>query len=165
MGTLNPLASVSDVALEFNATGGGPYTIFSVAGVTSGQIYDKITEANATLQGWVSIGTTPTPSDPAMAEAQKRFEVAYASARLAADLMGGVITDGFNYTLEGTSINRFGAQFQTYNAFIKNHLDVAKYYITMLHQWFIVYGPSFPQGINEYGNPVGYSAVNTSRWG
>ena len=61
--------------------------------------------------------------------------------------------------------NNFGAQFQTYNAFIKNHMDVAKYYITMLHQWFIVYVPTNPQGSNKYGNPVGYATVSQSRWG
>ena len=165
MGALNPQAVVNDVVLEFRGDGSGPWTLFNVAGVTSGQIYDKITEANATLQGWVSLGSTPTPSDAALVEAQKRFEVNYAAARLAQDLMGITTTDGFNYTIEGTSINRFGAQFQVYEAFIKNHLEVAKYYIQMLHQWFIIYNPEIAQGVNEQGNPVGYWRTASPRWG
>ena len=164
MGNLSPQAVVGDVVNEFRADGTGPWTFFSVAGVTSGQVNDKILEANATLQGWVSIGSV-SGSDAAINTAQKAFEVNYASAKLAADLMGAVVTDGFNYTIEGTSINRFGAQFQTYNAFIKNHMEASKWYISMLHQWFIVFNPTNYQGSNEYGNPVTYARVTGARYG
>lgn len=162
---LNVLATVSDVVSECNGAGTGPYSLFNIGGVTSGQIYDKLTEANATLQGWVSIGGPPTSADNATTEMQKRFEVTYASARLASDLLGGTITDGFNFTIEGTNIQRFGAQFQTYTKFIKDHLDIANFYIKMLHQWFIVYNSSFPEGSNEMGAPVGYWRTGNPRWG
>ena len=156
-------ALVSDVVSECNATGTGPWTFFNVAGVTSGAVYDKITEANMFLQSMVGIGGT-TPPNAFAIEQVKRFEVVYGSARLAADLVGVVITDGFNYNLGGLAVQRAGAEMQSYTTFIKNHLDVARTYIHALYQWFWVFNPDFPQGYRENGTPVTYWSVAASRY-
>jgi hypothetical protein len=163
MGTLQTQAKVSDVVSECNGTGTGPYTIFNNAGITSGQIFDKVTQANAALQQAVGLGST-TPSDPALVEGIKRFEVAMGSAYLAADLIGVVITDGFNVTTGGIAIQRQGAQQQAYTKFIADHLALAKMWITWLHPWFFVQNPTYYQGSDEYGNPVGYWNVSPPRY-
>ena len=164
MGVLYPQATVGDVMSEFNISGSAPVTLFNVSNITSGQIYDKITEANATLQGWVGLGNV-SGADAAINEAQKRFETNYAAARLAADMFGIVITEGFNYSVPGLSMSRTNAQNLAYSAFIDNHLKVAKMYITMLHQWFFVYNSDSPGGVNEYGSPVNYWSVSHPRYG
>ena len=164
--SLQVQAVVNDVVLEMNAQGTGPYTVFNVPGITSGQIYDKLTEANAALQGWTNAGATPTASISALAKEQvKRFEVAYACARLGADLIGIEITDGFNYNLGGLAVQRAGAQMQAYTAFIKDHLDIAKEYIKMLHPWFWVMNPDVPQGWTENNTPVTTWSVSSPRYG
>ena len=163
MGAISPRAVVSDVTAECFATGTGPYTFFNVAGVTSGQISDKITEANAMLQAQVGLGST-APSDAAVSEGVKRFEVNYASARLAADLIGVIITDGFNLTTGGISVQRFGAEFQTYEKFIKDHLEIAKWWIQALHPRFFIGNPDNQQGTTERGTPVTTWSVSQSRY-
>jgi hypothetical protein len=148
---------VNDIVLELNGTGVGPYSLFNVNGITSGQIYDKITEANGALQGWVGSSIVTQATTDALAKEQvKRFEVNYASARLAADLIGVMITDGFNVALAGTSIQRVTAQTQGYLNFIKEHMDTSKWYIKMLHQWYFVFNPDYPTGFTEWGNPTQY---------
>jgi hypothetical protein len=163
---LAPQAVVNDVVSETNGQplgSAGPWTIFNTAGVTSGQIYDKITQANAMLQQATGLGAV-TPSDAQQKEAVKRYEVAHASAYLASDLIGVIITDGFNVTTGGIAIQRQGAQFQTYVQFIKDHLGLAQMWVKMLHPWFFVSSPSNPQGSDEYGNPVGYWSVSPPRY-
>ena len=155
MGNLGTIATVSDVVSEFLGSGSGPYTLLNAAGITSGQIYDKITEANATLQGWTSVGVSGV-TDALQKEQIKRFETVYATARLAADLIGINVTDGFNVSLAGLAIQRYNAQHQTYLEFIKQHLSIAQYYIKMLHPWFFVFNSDFPQGYSEMGTPVTY---------
>jgi hypothetical protein len=140
--------------------------LFNVAGVTSGAINDKITEANAALQGWVGSSiVTQATTDNLAKEQVKRFEVNYGSARLAADLIGVVITDGFNVTLAGTAVQRANVQVQGYMNFIKEHMDTAKWYIKMLHQWYFVFNPDFPTGFDEMGTPVTYWSVSQAQQG
>ena len=148
-------AVVTDVVSEFNGTGSGPYTLFNVGGITSGQIYDKITEANMSLQSWVALGGT-TPVNVFQTEQIKRFEVCYASARLAADLIGVVITDGFNYAEGGISIQRTTAEYNTYTRFIQDHLAIAKEYIKAFNPWFYVQNSVNPEGTTNFGTPVQY---------
>ena len=158
-----PQSTVADVVAECNGTGTGPYTIWDVGGVTSGQVYDKIKEADAVLRGWVGDG----PSDSTVAkvmEQAKRFEVNYASAKLLSSIIGIISTDGFNYSLGGLDVQRFGAKFQTYEAKIKLHLDLAKWYIVMLHEWFMVYSPENALGYTENGTPVTYWNVGGQRY-
>ena len=167
--SLSTKANITDVISEFNGINyplSGVATLFNVGGVTSGQIYDKITEAAATLQMWIGTGPYGAGQSAQNNEMVKRFEVVYAAARLANDLLGaGTITDGFNFAMEGTSVSRLGANVQPYTAFIKDHLAIAKYYVQALHQWFFVYNPSFPQGFNEYGQPVTYWNVGRGNAG
>lgn len=162
--SLQPQAVVNDIVLECGAQGAGPYTFFNFPGVTSGQVYDKITEANAALQGWTGTGATVSPN-ALVKEQTKRFEVAYGSARLAADLIGITITDGFNYNLGGLAVQRAGAQMQAYTKFIDDHLKTAKWYIEMLHQWFWVMNPDVPQGWTERNTPVTSWSVSNPRYG
>lgn len=157
-------AVVNDLVSECAGTGTGPYTIFNVAGVTSGQIYDKITESNMYLQSMVSLGGASVSGNAYAVEQIKRFEVNYGAARLAADLFGVTITDGFNYNLGGLAVQRAGAQAQAYTAFIKNHLDVAKQYLVAFHQWFWVFSPDWPQGFRENGTLNGYWSVANPRY-
>ena len=163
MGAISPRAVVLDVINEFGASGATPVTLFNVSNVSSGMIYDKITEANAMLQAQVGLGST-APSDAAVSEGVKRFEVNYASARLAADLIGVIITDGFNLTTGGISVQRFGAEFQTYEKFIKDHLEIAKWWIQALHPRFFIGNPDNPQGTTERGTPVTTWSVTQSRY-
>ncbi len=138
-------ATVTDVVSEFNGQGTGPYSLFNVGGITSGQIYDKVKEANSFLQQAVSLGAS-TPSDAGLVEAIKRFEVNYASARLGMDLMGVVTTDGFNYNVAGVSVQRATAEIQAIKTFTDNHLMVAKWWLTQLNPWFYVYNSSNFEG-------------------
>jgi hypothetical protein len=166
--SLVPQAKVSDVVSEFSfvsgmAAGTGPFTLMNVANVSSGQIYDRITEANAFLQQAVGLGGS-TPPNAWQVECVKRFEVAYASAHLASNLIGVVITDGFNVTTGGIAIQRQTAQQQGYVQFIKDHLNNAMEWRKMLHPWFFVNVPTNPQGSDEYGNPVGYWSVSPPRY-
>jgi hypothetical protein len=162
--SLMPQATVADIVSEFNGQSfllSGTFTLFNVGGVTSGQIYDKITEANMTLQSWVSLGSNTNPN-PFQKEQIKRFEVAYGSARMAADLLGIVITDGFNYSEGGVSVQRQAAIAGAYKEFIDDHLMIAKEYIKAFHQWFWVYNPTANEGYNNNGTPVGYWSTS---WG
>lgn len=163
MGNLGTQATVSDIVSEFNGTGTGPYTLFNAPSITSGQIYDKITEANATLQGWTGAGQSGV-TDALQVEQIKRFEVNYASARLAADIIGVNITDGFNVTMGGLAVQRANVQTQTYIQFINDHLTVAKEYIKMLHPWFYVYNSTNPEGSNEFGNSPVYWTTSNPRY-
>lgn len=160
-------AVVADVLLEFNTSGAGPiYTIWNTQ-VTSGQVYDKITEANAMLQNWVGAGTVnaAVAGNAVAKENVKRYEVNYGSARLAAELAGVIVTDDFNVTIGGLALQREQAAFNEYQAFIKNHLDIAQYYIKALHQWFFPYNPTMAQGVNEYGAPIGYWSTSMAPQG
>lgn len=130
-------------------------TIFNVPNITSGQVYDKLTQANAYLQQWTSVGGV-TPSDVQQVEAIKRFEVNFASAYLAADLAGVLITDGFNITTGGIAVARETAMFNQYSKFIEDHLTLMKMWLAALHPWTSVQVPNYAQGYNEYGNPVSY---------
>ena len=152
-------AVVTDIVSEFNAAGTVPYTLFNVGGITSGQIYDKITEANMALQSWVGLGGAATTS-PFQTEQVKRFEVCYASARLAADLIGVTITDGFNYSEGGISIQRTTAMRDTYIRFISDHLAIAKEYLKAFNPWFYVYNSVNPEGTTNMGTPVEYWNVS-----
>ena len=105
-----------------------------------------------------------SPSDAAKKEAIKRFEVNYGAAKLAQTILGIVTTDGFNYSVAGLDVQRFGAQFQTYTKFIDDHLEVARSYIKMLHQWFIVFNPDLAEGVNERGTPIHYWSTSPSRY-
>lgn len=156
-------ATVADVVSEFKGTGTGPYTLFNVSNVTSGQIYDKITQANAMLQNFTGQGGAASPN-ALVTEGIKRFEVAMGSAYLASDLAGIIITDGFNVTTGGIAIQRQSAQQQAYTSFIKDHLALAQWWIRALHPWFFPGSPDSPQGTDEYGNPVGYWRVSPSRY-
>ena len=156
-------AIVGDVVSEFNgsytSSGTGPFTLFNVGGITSGQIYDKITEANMSLQSWVALGSA-TPTSLFQTEQINRFEVCYASARLAADLIGVVITDGFNYAEGGISVQRTTAEYNTYTRFIQDHLAIAKEYIKAFNPWFYVYNSVNPEGSTNTGSPVNYWNVS-----
>ena len=159
-------ATVGDISAEMNGTSGAnsTYTIWNQAGVTSGQIYDKITEANMYLQSLVSLGGA-SGATAFQREQIKRFEVVYGAARLAADLIGVNITDGFNYNIGGLAVQRAGAQMASYTKFIDEHLAVAKAYLSAFHQWFFVFTPDFPQGYKETGTPVQYWQTTTPRYG
>lgn len=161
--SLVPQAKVSDVVSEMNGTGTGPYTIFNVSNVSSGQVYDRITEANAYLQNAVGLGGA-TPTNAVQTEAIKRFEVAFAAAHLASNLVGVIITDGFNVTTGGIAIQRQTAQQQAYVNFIKDHIVIFKDWEKKLHPWFFPGSPTYPQGSDEYGNPVGYWSVSPPRY-
>lgn len=160
---VTPIAVVSEIVTECNGTGTGPYTIFDQGGITSGQISEKITEANAILQGW--IGAAASGTSTLLNEQIKRFEVNYAAARLGASIIGIVTTEGFNVGLGGLDIQRMGAKFQTYVEFIRNHLETAKWYLIVLREWFFVYNPDEPLGYNERGNPITYWSTSQSRYG
>ncbi len=54
---------------------------------------------------------------------------------------------------------------QAYTAFVKDHLDIAKEYIKMLHQWFWVMNPDVPQGWTERNTPVQTWTVSNPRYG
>ena len=162
--SLGVQSTVFDLANEFLATSGAVFTLFNNANVSSGVLYDKLTEANATLQGWTGVGVSGAGVGNALAAEQiKRFEVNYAAARLAANLAGLTITDGFNVNLGGLSVQRVTAQQATYKAFIDNHFMVAKEYIKMLHPWFLVYNSVTPQGYDENGAPVTYWNTSQAR--
>jgi len=159
---LDPQAQVSDVVTELHGsapTASSTYTIFNVPNVTSGEIYGKITEANAALQQWTGQGST-TPTDAQAIECIKRYETNFAAAKVAADIIGVIATDGFNVTTGGISIQRTTAEIQTYTKFIKDHMDLAAWWIKQLHPWFYLGTPSFPEGFDEYGNPIGYWSVS-----
>ncbi len=156
-------AQVTDIVSECNGAGSGPYTIFNVSNVSSGQIYDRITEANAFLQQSVGLGGA-TPVNAWQTECIKRFEVAYASAHLASNLIGVIITDGFNVTTGGIAIQRQTAQQQAYVRFITDHLNNAMEWRKMLNPWFYPGSPTYPQGSDEYGNPVGYWNTSPARY-
>ena len=162
--SLVTVATVSDVVTEFNGVGSGPYTLFNVAGVTSGQIFDKISEANMYLQSMVGKGGVSYSGNAYLQEQVKRFEVAYGSARLAADLIGINITDGFNYNVGGLAVQRQGAQWQAFKEFIDSHMAIAKGYLTAFHQWFWVFSPDNPTGYRENGSPENYWAVANPRY-
>jgi len=161
--SLQPQAQVQDVLNEFGSAvaGTGPYSIFNNANITSGMISSKINFANSYLQGWTGTGGS---SGSVLTNTQvKWFEVNYASAMLAADMAGLTITDGFNVSLGGLAVQRVTAQQATYKKFIEDHLTVAKEVIKMLHPWFFPYNSAFPQGYDEYGNPVTYWNVSNAR--
>lgn len=160
---VTPIAIPSEVVTECNGTGTGPYSVFDVAGVTSGAINDKIREANVTLQGF--IGDAASGTNTLLNEQVKRFEVNYAAAKLAASLVGVVITDGFNVGLGGLEIQRMGAKFQTYVEFIKEHLNTSKWYLIFLQEHFYVYNSEFPTGYNERGTPINYWSTSNARYG
>ena len=160
--SLAPQAGVYDVINEFVAVSGtAPFTLFNNANVSSGMIADKINAANSYLQGWVGLGGQA--GSVLQNTQQKWFEVNYAAATLAANLAGLTVTDGFNVTLGGLAVQRVTAQTQAYKQFIENHMLVAQEVIKMLHPWFWVYGPNFPQGYDERGNPVTYWNVSQAR--
>ena len=154
-------AQVSDIQAEFNGSvnSSGIYTLFNVGGITSGQIYDKITESNMALQSWVSLGGA-TPVSVFQTEQIKRFEVCYASARLAADIIGVVITDGFNFSEGGITVNRQNAEYLTYTRFITDHMTIAKEYIKAFNPWFYSPNSTMPQGLTNEGTPVSYWSVS-----
>lgn len=155
--SLQPQASVLDVVSEMNGTpttGNGPYTIFDNGGVTGAQISGAIYEANMVLQTWIGIGSQ---SGSALLNEQiKRFETNYASAKVAANIIGIIAIDGFNYSVGGLDVQRMGAKFQTYELFIRKKLEIAKEYVIMLHDRFFVYNTLLPQGSNEFGGAVSY---------
>lgn len=160
--SLSPQAVVADIVTEMNGTGAGPYTIFDVGGVTSGLISNMINEANMVLQSWVGIGSV---SGTALLNEQiKRFETNYASAKVASALIGIITVDGFNYSVGGLAVQRSAPKTQVYESFIKTKLEIAKEYILMLHDRFLVYNPTNAQGYNEHGNPVGYWSTASSRY-
>jgi len=157
-----PVSTVAQVTSELNATGTGPYTIYDVAGITSGQVYDKITEADAYLRRWVGDG----PSDSALTVVQeqvRRFETNYASARILMQIAGIITTDGFNYSLAGIDVARVGSKLETYKMEIEKRMALAKWYIVALHDWFIVFNPTFAQGYSETGLPIQYWNVSSPR--
>jgi hypothetical protein len=163
---LAPQSSVPDVVTEMHGsapTASFTYTIFNVPNVTSGEIYNKITEANAALQQWTGVGGV-TPTDTQAIEAIKRYETNFAAAKLGADIIGVVITDGFNVAAGGISIQRTTAEFNTYQKFIKDHLDLAQWWLKSLHPWFYAGIPSFPEGLDEYGNPIWYWHTSNPGW-
>lgn len=166
MSAIETQALVGDLVSECNGTGTGPFTLFNTAGVTSGQVYDKIAEANANLQGWIGAGQVNSAfaGNPVSKIFVKSYEVNYGSARLAASLAGIIITDDFNVTIGGLAIQREQAAFNEYQAFVKNHLMIAQEIIKMLHQWFFPYNPTMPQGVNEFGAPVTYWSTTGSRY-
>lgn len=155
-------ASVQDVVDECDGTGTGPFTIFQVGGVTSGQINDKIREANVYLQAWVGLGGVS--GDAVTNEQIRRFETTYGSAKLVASIAGIITVDGFNYSVGGLDVQRMGAQFQTMELFVRQKIEIAKWYINGLHDWFLAYNSSEYQGLNEYGSPVNYWSVSQPRY-
>lgn len=158
------ISTVSDIVTELNGTGSGPYTIYDVAGVTSGVISEKITEADAFLRGMVGSGPSDSPASSIVREQAKRFEINYASAKLLASLIGIIVTDGFNFSLGGLDIQRVGAKFQVYEQQIRVRLDLSKQYIQMLHEWFITYKPDNDLGYTERGTPVQYWTTSNPRY-
>ncbi len=160
---LAPQAVVQDVITEVRGLGTGPWTVFNVPNVTSGEVFAKINEANAGLQQWTGAGGT-TPTDAQAVEAIKRYETNFASAKLVADIIGVIATDGFNVTNNGISIQRTTAEIQTYTKFIKDHLDLAQWWLKSLHPWFYAGTPNFPEGFNEYGFPVDYWSISRGQW-
>ena len=159
---LLPQATVSDVVTECNGTGAGPYTIFDNGGVTAGLISGAIFEANALLQAWTSLGATS--GDAVTNEQIRRFETNYASAKVAANIIGIISIDGFNYSVGGLDVQRMGAKFQTYELFIRKKLDLAEYWIKALRDRSQDVIPTYAQGTNEYGNPIGYWSTSNPRY-
>ena len=159
-----PVSTIGDITSELNSrepvVSGATFTIWDTAGITSGQISDKITEADAYLRNMVGSG----PSDATGTFEQslaKGFEINYAAARLLASIAGIMVTDGFNVNMGGTQIQQQAAKFQQYKEGIEKRLDISKNYIIALHQWFFIYNPEQAQGLDEFGTPVSY--WNTSQ--
>jgi len=159
-----PVSNVQDVVNELNGRGSGlsgvGFTIWDTAAVTSGQVSDKITEADAYLRNMVGSG----PSDATGTFEQslaKGFEINYAASRLLASIAGIQVTDGFNVNLGGTQVQMTQAKFQQYKEGIEKRFEVSKNYIIALHQWFFIYNPEQAQGLDEFGTPVSY--WNTSQ--
>ena len=162
---LQPQASVLEIVSEMNGTpttGTGPYTIFDNGGVTGALISGAIYEANAMLQAWTGLGGVS--GDAVTNEQIRRFETNYASAKVAANIIGIISIDGFNYSVGGLDVQRMGAKFQTYELFIRKKLDLAEYWIKALRDRSQDVIPTYAQGTNEYGNPIGYWSTANPRY-
>lgn len=159
-----PISVVSGVVMELNGTGAGPFTIYDVSNVTSGVIYQFLEEADATLRQWVGAGPSNSSSGTTTWQMARRFELNYASAKLLASIAGIIVTDGFNYSLGGLDVQRVGAKFQTYEMEIRTRLQITKQIVNQLHEWFLIYTPDNPQGVNERGAPVTYWSTSNPRY-
>lgn len=135
--------------------------MWDVAGVTSGQISAAINEANAFLQGFIG-GTVS--GDAVLNEQVLRFEVNYASAKVLLQIFGGTTTDGFNYSVGGLAVQRLGAKLPVYEQEINTRMALAKHYITILHEWFIAFNPTYATGYTERGVPVTYWSTSQPRY-
>ena len=157
-------SSVIDVVNDLNGVSGASntYVIYNAV-ISSGNIYDAILEADGYLRGWVGNGPS-TSTNSLTLDQVKRFEVNYAAMKTLMKVEGIITTDGHNFALGGTAIQRTQAQSNTFQSEITKRKDLVDQYIKMLHEWFIVYNPNFPQGFNENGNPISYWSTASQRY-
>lgn len=157
------LTTNAELVAELNGTGTGPYTIWDVAGVTSGQVATALNDADGYLRRMVGSGPSDSSSAPVQALV-KDFERVYGGARLLFNIFGIVTTDGFNYSLGGLDVQRVGAKLEAYKQELDLRMKHAGELIAALHEWFLVFEPSQPRGVDEYGNPVSYWSTSQPRY-
>ena len=157
------LTTNAELVAELNGTGAAPYTIWDVAGVTSGQVALALNDADGYLRRMVGAGPSDSSSAPVQALV-KSFERTYWGARLLLNIFGVVTTDGFNYSLGGLDVQRVGAKLEAYKQEIDLRMKHGRELIASLHEWFLVFDPVNPLGVNEYGTPISYWSTSQGRY-
>ena len=148
-----PYASIADIIAELQGTGGDPYQIYDWPTVSGSRITDFIEEAEDFARGQVGDQLYEVGISPLTARRVKHFEVHYASGHLIASLLGIVITDGYNYSLGNTQVQRYSPKFQTYMELLRFHLNEAHDWLLTLHDLFFAVNET---GLNEYGSRLLY---------
>ena len=156
------LTTNAELVAELNGTGTAPFTIWDVGGVTSGQVAAALNDADGYLRRMVGSGPSDSSSAPVQALV-KTFEKTYGGARLLLNIFGIVTTDGFNYSLGGLDVQRVGAKLEAYKQELDLRMKQAGELIVALHEWFLVFDPGNPLGVNEYGTPISYWSTSQSR--